>query len=72
MTTRKKGAIVVVDKNRAAKQTQKGKAMMTAIFAAKNFAYYLHDEYYETLHKEEYQQGHIVMRLCRIGKSEKL
>ena len=46
--------------------------MMTAIFAAKNFAYYLHDEYYETLHKEEYQQGHIVMHSCRIGKSEKL
>lgn len=46
--------------------------MMTAIFALKNFAYYLHSEYYETLHKEEYQQGRLIMQSYEIGKGEKL
>lgn len=44
--------------------------MMTVIFALKNLAYYLHSEYHETLHKEEYQQGRLIMQSYEIGKSE--
>ena len=68
MTSRKKGAIVVIDEKqgRQNKQARKGKAM-------KNLVYYLHSEYYyETLHMEENEQGQIAMHSYGIGKGEEL